>query len=93
MSTLSEETLALRVDEASMQDWLAAVTTFKFAPPSTYSTARFEPHPEPARPLPQRRVASNPVRRQQEPAQATLAGARTGFWVVLAAAAGLMALL
>jgi hypothetical protein len=92
MNPLGEETLAVRVDEASMQDWLAAVTTFKFAPPSTYSTTRYEPHPEPVRPSPPRRVAS-PVRREKESAQATLAGARTAFWVVLAAAVGLMALL
>lgn len=91
MSTLGEEILAFRVDEASMQDWLAAVTTFKFAPPSTYSTTRFEPHPELARPTPQRRVGGN-APRQREPARATLAGARTVFWVVLAAAVGLMAL-
>lgn len=91
MSTLGEETLAFRVDEASMQDWLAAVTTFKFAPPSTYSTTRLEPHPELARRAPQRRVVED-VRRQREPARATLAGARTVFWVVLAAAVGLMAL-
>ena len=58
MGTLGEETLALRVDDATMQDWLAAVTMIKFAPPSVYSTTPLDPQPERIERAPLRRAAT-----------------------------------
>ena len=89
---MSEETLALRVDEATMQDWLAAVTMIKFAPPSTYSTAPFDPHPEPIQRAPARRAAAA-RRPAAKPAPTLVAGARSFYWLGLALALGLFVLL
>jgi hypothetical protein len=92
LGALSEETLALRVDEATMQDWLAAVTMIKFAPPSVYSTTPLDPHPECAERARVRRAAA--LRRSSaKPAPAPVAGARTPYWVGLALALGLFVLL
>jgi hypothetical protein len=91
MGTLREETLALRVDEATMQDWLAAVTMIKFAPPSTYSTTLLDPHPERVQCTARRSPAAR--RPVAKAAPAAVAGARTGYWVVLALTVALVAFL
>jgi hypothetical protein len=92
MGTLGEETLALRVDEATMQEWLAAVTMIQFAPPSTYSTTPLDSHPE--------RVERARVRRSTtgrrpppQPVPTGVAGARSAYWIGLALAVGLLAFL
>ncbi len=90
MSTMNEETMALSVADATMQDWLAAVTMFQFAPPSTYSTARFDPHPERPGPAPVRRATPCRPRSVVQPARASapsgVAGAHTAYWLGLALA-------
>lgn len=93
MGTLGEEALALRVDEATMQEWLAAVTMIQSAPPSTYSTTPLDP-PRPERVEPARVRRSTTVRRPPPQAVPTgVAGARTPYWVGLALAVGLLAFL
>ena len=86
MNAIADETLALCVAEATMQDWLAAVLL-----------ARGEPMPAPA----PRIQLAHPVRRRELPkparrcptpiatprvAPSGVAGARTVYWLSLAAA-------
>ena len=92
MSTI-DETLAFNVADATMQDWLAAVSDIRFAPPSTYSTARFDPHPERPHPLPVRRPPTGPARRTAHAAPAAVAGARTAYWMGLALALAVLTFL
>ena len=93
MSTTIDETMAFNVADATMQDWLAAVTDIRFAPPSTFSTARFDPHPERPLPPPVRRPPTGPARRTAQVAPTAVAGARGVYWMGLALALGVLTFL
>jgi hypothetical protein len=86
MSAISDETLAFNVAEATMQDWLAAVLLAQNEPMPA-STPRIEPsHPVRMLELPK------PARRCAPPSPAApigVAGARTVYWLSLAAALAL----
>jgi hypothetical protein len=92
MDTTLDGAMALSVAEATMQDWLAAVTSIKLAPPSVYSTAPLQPHPVPERARAIRR-ASQPQPRQLPAPPSRVAGARSGYWFALALTLGIMAIL
>jgi hypothetical protein len=95
MTTWTDETLALSVTEATMQDWLAAAATIRDAPP-TFFDAR-PAHPAVRRPAIERRYASAVrTRPAPTPAAATAGGAggaRTAFWLLLAGALAVLAYL
>ncbi len=87
----SDETLALSVTEATMQDWLAAAATIRDAPP-TFFNVRPMAHPAVVRPAIERRAAAV---RSPAAGSATLyaatGGARTAYWVVLVCALAVLA--
>lgn len=96
MNAMTDETLAMTVAEATMQDWLAAMTTLKSMPTPLYAA------PAPVSPPALRRVALRhgpaPVKRvtvaaPEVPADsaARVAGARTLYWVTLAIAVAVLA--
>ena len=93
MGVMTEETLALTVAEATMQDWLAALTQIKQAPQGFLAPlAQPASHPELCRPMPvrrpvvcTRRPAASVSVAPQERASA-VGGARSAYWVGLAAA-------
>jgi hypothetical protein len=91
MSSMADETLAFSVAEATMQDWLAAVLLAQQEP----MPRRAQPHPvciRPAfaRPAPRivlvRPVARTVVRPAKAETSGQVAGARTVYWLGLAAA-------
>lgn len=94
MTTWTDETLALSVTEATMQDWLAAAATIRDAPP-TFFDAR-PAHPAVRRPAIERRNTVA-VRTRPAPKAAATAGgaggARTVFWLLLAGALAVLAYL
>lgn len=88
MSAMADETLAFSVAEATMQDWLAAVLVAEQEP----MPPRSQPHPVCVRPafarprprtVPVRPVAPTVVRPETS---GQVAGARTVYWLSLAAA-------
>lgn len=93
MGVMTEETLALDVAEATMQDWLAALTQLKQAPQDFLAPlAQPASHPVVFRPVPVRRPVACT---RQRPASVSVAseqcasavgGARSAYWVGLAAA-------
>jgi hypothetical protein len=91
MNRMTDETMALSVTEATMQDWLAAMTLLREAPPPV-AAQRTVLWPEDVLP-PARRVATVASRRRVAPAPATpdpaplrVAGAGTAYWWLLALA-------
>jgi len=93
---MTDETLAMTVAEATMQDWLAAMTMLKSMPTPLYAA------PTPVSPPALRRVAHRhgptPVKRVKvaapvAPADSSVrvAGARTLYWVTLAIAVAVLA--
>lgn len=96
MNTWADETLALSVTEATMQDWLAAAATIRDAPP-TFFDAR-PAHPAVRRPAIERRIPAA-VRQCHATMKATATttgsvdGARTPFWLLLAGALAVLAYL
>jgi len=93
MGVMTEETLALTVAETTMQDWLAALTQLEQAPQGFLAPlAQPASHPVLRRPVPVRRpvactrhrVASVSVAPDQRPSAG--GGARSAYWVCLAAA-------
>jgi len=94
MNTWADETLALSVSEATMQDWLAAAATIREAPPTFFDTR--PAHPPVARPAIARRAPAAD-RAGATPPKATAAqaagvgGARTAYWLALAAAVAVLA--
>lgn len=91
MSAMADETLAFSVAEATMQDWLAAVLVAEQEP----MPPRPQPHPVCARSAfarpalrtdPMRPVARTVVRPAKTEASGQVAGARTVYWLGLAAA-------
>ena len=101
MSGVHDETMALTVTEATMQDWQAAVTVMKQSPISFCIASLPAPHPVLRRPAvvrpastlsatgPSRR--SVPVTPYTEPAP--VGGARTVYWLALAAALAVLTVL
>src|SRR5512139_3505007 len=96
MNAMTDGTLAMTVAEATMQDWLAAMTTLKCMPTPLYAA------PAPVSPPALRRVAhrhgSAPVKRVTVAAPTVPAdsavrvvGARTLYWVTLAIAVAVLA--
>ena len=96
MNAMTDETLAMTVAEATMQDWLAAMTMLKSMPTPLYAA------PAPVAPPAMRRVAVRqgpvPVKRVAAAAPvvsvesaARVAGARTLYWVTLAVAVAVLA--
>ncbi len=93
MGVITEETLALTVAEATMQDWLAALTQLERAPQGFLAPhAQPASHPVLRRPVPVRRpvvctrhrTASVSVAPEQR--ASAVGGARSAYWVGLAAA-------
>jgi hypothetical protein len=91
MNRMTDETMALSVTEATMQDWLAAMTLLREAPPpvagprtvlwpedTLTSTRRVAPVTT------RRRVAPAPARPDRAPLR--VAGAGTAYWWLLALA-------
>ena len=91
MNAMTDETMALSVTEATMQDWLTAMTLLRDAPePVTAPRAVF--WPEDVQPA-TRRAAAVTSRRRVAPAPAMpdsaplrVAGAGTAYWWLLALA-------
>jgi hypothetical protein len=97
MNAMTDETLAMTVNEATMRDWLAAMTMMKSMPTPLYAASA------PVAPPAMRRVAVRqgpvPVKRVTPAAPvvpvdnaARVAGARTLYWVTLAVAVAALAL-
>jgi len=85
MSRMTDETMALSVTEATMQDWLTAMTLLREAPPPVAGprTALWsEDVLPPARRVPtvasRRRVAPAPA--MPDPAPLRVAGAGAAYW-------------
>lgn len=100
MGGTNDETLALTVSEATMQDWHAAVTLMKQSPMSFCMASLPAPHPVLCRPALARAartssahcdVARNRPASDEDPVR--VGGARTAYWVALAAALAVMAVL
>ena len=101
MSGVHDETMALTVAEATMQDWEAAVTVMRESPMTFCMASLPAPHPvrrrpavvRPAGTLPAHGTAkrSAPMTSHAEPAQ--VGGARTLYWLALAAALAVMTVL
>jgi len=92
MTMWSDETLALNVTEATMQDWLAAAATIRDAAPSLFDP-RPMAHPAVRRPAIARRTSPLAVPRRplsKSPA-AGAGGARLAYWLVLVAALAVLA--
>ncbi|HQR21154.1 MAG TPA: hypothetical protein PLE54_13385 [Burkholderiaceae bacterium] len=97
---MNDETLALTVSEATMQDWQAAVTLMKQSPMSFCMASLPAPHPVLRRPAVVRVTRTAPphcdaARHRPAAAEdpARVGGARTVYWVALAAALAVMAVL
>jgi hypothetical protein len=104
MFEMNDEAMALTVAEATMQDFLAAVMLVERSP-APIPTVRVQP----SRPLIDYPVTRHPVRSRLQPAAtrlatlprpvahadktASVAGARTVYWLALAAAMAAVALL
>ena len=91
MNRMTDETMALSVTEATMQDWLTAMTLLREAPPPV-AGPRTVLWPEDV-PAPARRAAAVASRRRvapapamPEPAPLRVAGASTAYWWLLALA-------
>jgi hypothetical protein len=89
MNAMTDETMALSVTEATMQDWLTAMTLLREAP-EPVAAPRTVLWPEDV-PTVTRRVAAVPSRRRVAPAPAAadpaplrVAGAGTVYWWLLA---------
>jgi hypothetical protein len=91
MTMWSDETLALSVTKATMQDWQAAIATVRDAPP-TFFDARPLAHPAVVRPAIERRAAAGrePAARFAAPHTVT-GGARTAYRLVLVCAMAVLA--
>jgi hypothetical protein len=96
MNAMTDETLAMTVNEATMQDWLAAMTMMESMPTPLYVASA------PASPPAMRRVVARQhavsVRRVAAAAPvvpvdsaARVAGALTLYWVTLAIAVAVLA--
>lgn len=88
---MTDETMALSVTEATMQDWLTAMTLLREAPPPV-AGPRTALWPEDALP-PTRRFATVASRRRAapaavmpDPAPLRVAGAGAAYWWLLALA-------
>ena len=88
MNGMADESLALSVVDATMQDWMAAVAQASLAPCSADAQRRpapsFAPHPMPLRPF----VRCSPRRPVHVPPPieaSSVAGARSIYWIGLAA--------
>lgn len=91
MNRMTDETMALSVTEATMQEWLTAMTLLREAPPPVAGPRTVlwpEDVPSPARRAAavahRRRVA--PARPLADPAPTRVAGAGTLYWWLLALA-------
>lgn len=87
MNEMADGSLALSVAEATMQDWMAAVAQATLGLPPLAADLRAAPvfasHPIAARPVvrrPARRPAAAPPRES-----GSVAGARSVYWIALAA--------
>lgn len=94
MTMWADETLALSVTEATMQDWLAAAATIRDAPP-TFFDAR-PAHPAVRRPAIERRTPAAVRSRSPKPTpeaaeEGLVGGARTAFWLLLVGALAVLA--
>lgn len=90
MNAMTDETMALSVTEATMQDWLTAMALLREAP-EPVAAPRSVLWPEDMQPV--RRVAAATSRRRVAPAPAStdpaplrVAGAGTVYWWLLALA-------
>lgn len=87
MKEMADGSLALSVAEATMQDWMAAVTQARLGLPPLPAELRaapvFDPHPIAARPA-ARRVVRRPAT-QSLRESGSVAGARSAYWIALAA--------
>ena len=105
MNSLTDEALAMTVAETTMQDWLAALNLLKQSPAPIYSapTPRLDavilrPRPRP-RPVSARAGSTSrtrtvaPAPADDDPTPVRVAGARSSYWVVLAVALGVLALM
>jgi hypothetical protein len=89
MNGMADDSLALSVAEATMQEWMAAVAQASLGIPPLAAELRalptFAPHPVPARAI-VRRTAPRPVRVTPPVEAGPIAGARSIYWIGLAAA-------
>ncbi len=88
MNAMTEESWALTVTEATMQDWLNAMTLLPKTPQPVALTWT-SPWPEDVRPAVSRATPPRSRRRAAAPVQADdatpcVAGAQTAYWVLLA---------
>lgn len=101
MSGVHDETMALTVTEATMQDWQAAVTVMKQSPMSFCIASLPAPHPvmrrprvgRPASTLPAVGAAKRTAVMAPHVVPAPVGGARTVYWLALAAALAVMTVL
>ena len=96
MNGMADESLALSVVDATMQDWMAAVAQANLELPPLAAELRalptFAPHPVPVRPI-VRCTLQRPVRVEPPAEAGSVAGARSVYWIGLALALACAALL
>jgi hypothetical protein len=89
MNGMADDSLALNVAEATMQDWMAAVGQASLGLPPLAAELRalptFAPHPVPVRPI-VRCSPRRPVPVEPRAETSSVAGARSVYCIVLAAA-------
>ena len=89
MNGMADGSMALSVAEATMQEWMAAVAQASLGIPPLAAELRalptFAPHPIPARTI-VRRTGHRPGRVTPPVEAGPIAGARSIYWVALAAA-------
>lgn len=93
MNTMADDTLALTVAEATMQDWLAAAALMKGAPMPLYVRPTSMVPEVWSAPVRRRAAARGPAAKAVPPVESgAVGGARTVYWVLLALAVGALAL-
>lgn len=101
MNAMTDDAMALTVAEATMQDWLAALEVIRTCPPPAWTPSlQRSPSPlshpsivefsmSPAR-RPLRRQVASAARRVADDHESAVGGARTAYWLALAAALAVM---
>ena len=100
MNAMTDDAMALTVADATMQDWLTALEVIRTSPPpalspslhrspATLSHPRIADFTMTAR-RPARRPVAPAVRRGADENESAVGGARTAYWLALAAALAVM---
>jgi hypothetical protein len=89
MNGMADDSLALNVAEATIEEWMAAVAQASLAPIAAVTERRpapsHLPHPVPVRPI-VRCSPRRPVQAEPPAEVSSVADARSVYWIVLAAA-------